>query len=369
MKILILGGTGAMGVPLVNIIAKENDVYVTSRKIKESTGNIHYETGNAQNREFLSKLLNKFHWDAIIDFMVRTQENLIENLSLLLESTDQYIFISSARVYAESETPITEDTPRLLDVSKDKEFLATNEYALAKAREEDILFNSEQKNFTIIRPSITYNDQRLQLGVFEKEEWLKRALNGQSIVFSRDLMNKITTMTHGDDVAAGIAALIGKKEALGKAFHITSPKSLKWSDVLNIYKSTIKEILGKEINVILTNKSTNFIFPEKKYQLIYCRYFNRSFNNSRISKFIDVEKFKSPQEGLKECLRNCLYNPDFLYSNIYLEAEHDRIAHEFTSLSSFKGLRHKITYLLIRYKLHFIHRQIAKLKSKIKKLK
>ena len=32
MQILILGGTGAMGLPLVQILSRENDVYVTSRK-------------------------------------------------------------------------------------------------------------------------------------------------------------------------------------------------------------------------------------------------------------------------------------------------------------------------------------------------
>lgn len=362
-KILVLGGTGAMGVPLVNILAKDNEVYVTSRRFIESNGNIHYKTGNALNKEFLTELLKNHLWDAVIDFMARTKENLTETLPLFLKSTEQYVFISSARVYAESEVPITEDTPRLLDVSTDKEFLKTNEYALAKAQEEDILFNSDCKNFTIIRPSITYNDQRLQLGVFEKEEWLNRALNGHTIVFSRDLMDKTTTMTHGDDVAAGIAALIGKKDAIGKAFHITSPRSLKWREVLNIYKETLEKELGKEIKIKLTEKSTNFIFPEKKYQLIYCRYFNRSFDNTRISKFIDVDKFKTPEEGLRDCLKQCMTNPQFLYKNLDLEAEHDRISGEFTPLSSIRGMHKKFKYLLVRYNLHTLHKLLLWLKK------
>lgn len=363
MKILVLGGTGAMGVPLVNILAKENDVYVTSRKNNASSSNIHYETGNALNNEFLSKILSKHHWDAIVDFMVRTRENLVDNLPLLLKSTNQYVFISSARVYAESDAPITEDTPRLLDVSTDQEFLNTNEYALAKAREEDILFNCKQKNYTIVRPSITYNDQRLQLGVFEKEEWLIRVLNGHSIVFSKDLMDKTTTMTHGDDVAAGIASLIGKRDALGKAFHITSPKSLKWSEVLRIYKETLEKTLGKEIKIMLTETSTNFIFPEKKYQLIYCRYFNRKFDNSRISEFIDVDKFKTPEEGLRECLEKCIENPHFLPENTYLEAEHDRICNEDRPLKTLNGLNKKLTYLLIRHNLHPLYKGLSKIKN------
>ena len=44
MEILILGGTGAMGVPLVKLLSAKDDmnVYVTTRSKKESMGNITY---------------------------------------------------------------------------------------------------------------------------------------------------------------------------------------------------------------------------------------------------------------------------------------------------------------------------------------
>ena len=41
--------------------------------------------------------------------------------------------------------------------------------ALQKAREENLLLKSDSRNWTIIRPYITYYDERLQLGVFEKK--------------------------------------------------------------------------------------------------------------------------------------------------------------------------------------------------------
>lgn len=70
-----------------------------------------------------------------------------------------------------------------MDVCNDKEYLDSNEYAIAKAKEEDILFRSPNKNWTIVRPSLTYAENRLQLGVYEKENWLYRALHGRAIVF------------------------------------------------------------------------------------------------------------------------------------------------------------------------------------------
>lgn len=365
MNILILGGTGAMGVPLSDILSKENQVEVTSRRPHASTESVKYITGNALDPLFLQRILKGKRYDAIVDFMVRGHENLKKSLPLFLDSTDQYVFISSARVYAQSDSPITEETPRLLETTTDLKFLKSNEYAIAKAKEEDMLFNSGRKNFTIIRPSITYNDNRLQLGVFEKEDWLQRALQGRSIVFSEDIVDKLTTMTHGDDVAAGIASIIGTEEALGEAFHITYPDSLKWRDVLNIYTSTLENRLGHPVKVVMTKKSTNFCFPGRKYQLIYCRYFNRTFDNSKIGKFIDVNSFKNPNDGLRESLEHFLDSPKFLYENIILEAVNDRMSGELICKDRLSSLKKRITYSLYRRGLGKFHPIITKIKDMI----
>lgn len=355
MNILVLGGTGAMGQPLVRQLATANDVYVTTRRdLSQPEGSgITYIKGNAKDLTFLASTLKSRHWDAIVDFMVWTTE-FPQVLPLMLESTDQYVFISSARVYAQSDEPITEETPRLLDVSEDQEYLSTNEYALAKAREEDMLFRSGRNNFTIVRPTITYNTNKLQLGVFEKEMWLYRALHGRSIVFSEDIADKLTTMTLGDDVATGIASLVGQKDALGKTFHITYPKSLLWSKVLNIYLSVLEKHLGRKPRVVLTKKSTNLKFKERIYQVIYCRYFNRTFDNSKIARYCDVESFTSPQVGLTQCLEQFLKNPAFKKIDWLLEAINDRAANERTPLNEIPTLNEKIYYLIYRYNLKFL---------------
>lgn len=53
MKILILGGTGAMGTYLVQILKQKNcELYVTSRTFHESK-EINYILGDAKNDVFL----------------------------------------------------------------------------------------------------------------------------------------------------------------------------------------------------------------------------------------------------------------------------------------------------------------------------
>ena len=366
MYILILGGTGAMGKPLVRMLSQENMVYVTSRNVHSSTDHIKYFQGNAREEVFLRNILSIHHWDVVVDFMIRSEKELEELVSLLLDSTKQYIFISSARVYAETEGLITEKTPRLLEVSKDTEYLKTNEYALAKAREENILANSGRTNYTIIRPFITYNDQRLQLGVLEKENWLYRALHGRTIVFSDDVNCKLTTMTHGNDVAKGIVSIIGQEIALGETFHITFHNSLLWSEVLRIYIAVLERYMGnaKRIPVILTKKSPLLAQKMRIYQLIYSRYFNCTFDNSKIARFCDIKEFTPPEQGLASSLTNFLINPNFSEIDWTIEAVSDRVAGEWSPLSEIGSNKDKIRYLIYRYDLKLLQ-NIMKIVLKI----
>ena len=162
MKILVLGGTGAMGVDLVKILGERSEnVTVTSRSERKSEfSNVEYVKGDAHDTTFLQALLTQ-KFDAIVDFMAYHTDEFKSRRDLLLGATDQYLFLSSSRIYANSKTPITEDSPRLLDVTTDKEYLKTDEYALAKARQENLLQESGKTNWTIIRPYITYSNQRL----------------------------------------------------------------------------------------------------------------------------------------------------------------------------------------------------------------
>jgi len=353
MNILVLGGTGAMGLPLVQKLSLSNEVWVTSGSDRESIGNVHYLKGNACDNRFLSDTLSLMQWDAIVDFMVRGFDEFSSCVSMLLNSTKQYVFISSARVYAKCDSRITEKTPRLLDVSNDSEFLKTNEYSLEKAREEDLLKVSGS-NYTIIRPSITYNNYRLQLGAFEKEEWLFRAMQGKTIVFSNDMRDKLTTLTCGSDVANGIVSIIGKEQAIGETFHITSPNALTWDAILSVYVETLTKYYGKDINVVYTDQSTCFSIPGEKYRLKYCKLFNRSFDTRKINKFINTSNFLTPVEGLSECLINFLQKPKFGGINWKLEGIHDRITHEYTPVSKITGINNKVIYLEERYNLMMV---------------
>ena len=324
-KALLLGGTGALGAHLRDLLAEKGfEVWVTSRSPHADSEHVHYLQMDAMDFNTFKKLMAS-RWDAIVDFMIYPPKTFEARLEVFLKKTDQYVSLSSARVYADAgETPITEDSPRLLDTVTDEDYLKTNEYALAKARDENILREKGTgKNWTIIRPYVTFSEERLQLGTLEKEQWLKRALEGKTIVFSRDVAEKLTTLTYGRDVARGMAAVIGRKEAFGETFHITSPKQIRWADVLKIYVRVLSEVTGRVPKVMLTKESAQLRTPGK-YQVIYDRRFNRAFDNGKIGRFVDIDSFREPEEALESCLRAFLASDrKFRPMNETLERLHD----------------------------------------------
>lgn len=346
MKILILGGTGAMGSHLSDILSGRGDeVCVTSRAAHAAHGNVAYVRGDAHDGAFLEPLLACRRWDAVVDFMVYSTVEFRRRVRLLLDATAQYVFLSSARVYAGSPAPITETSPRLLDVCRDVEYLSTDEYALAKARQEDMLRASGRAGWTIVRPYITYGEARLQLGVLEKESWLARALRGRTIVFSRDIAERSTTLTYGRDVARGIAALIGDGRAFGEAFNVTCGRSIRWGEVADIYAEVVGRKTGRRPEVLLADTHPLTMTAQVRYD----RYYDRTFDESKMDGFIDTAGFADPREGLRLCLGRFLEDPAFGRACVRTEAAFDRLAGERTPLSSFAGLRRKAAYLLFRH--------------------
>ena len=342
-----------MGMSLVPILAskEENEIYVTSRKERHSDyKNVHWLTGNAHDDIFLNHIL-KTTYDVIIDFMVYQLEEFKDRAGRFLASARQYIFLSSSRVYADSPVPITEDMPRLLDTCVDREYLSTDEYALDKARQEDALRSLGKKNWTIVRPYITYNSNRFQLGTLEKENWLYRALHGRTVVFTKDIAEHVTTLTYGHDVAERIAVLAGNEKAFGETFHITGKSTMKWGEVLNLYLDVLENVTGRRPKVCLMENSNVFQKVLNGYQIKYDRLYDRRFDNSKIESICgNGKEYMQMREGLEMCLKTFLKDGGrFLPLYWKNEAIMDRITHERTKLKEFDSLGFKLKYLVGRY--------------------
>lgn len=349
MRILILGGTGAMGKPLQKqLLLLGHDVFVTSRS-KHEDGAIHYICGNAHDIPFLDEVLSR-KFDCIVDFMSYETDEFRSRAEKILCNTSHYIFISSARVYAPCDGMITEDSPRLLDSSNDLEYLKTDEYALAKARQEDILINSGYKNWTIVRPSITYNSQRLQYAFGEKEEWLYRFMNGEKIVFPQSMSNIYTTMSYGEDVSQAISLMVGNAKAIGECVHIAGAKAITWSEVNDIYSRVLEKRFGKKLEFKLIESYEDLSKTlGKYYQIKYARAVDRKFDNSKLKSIIGNMEFTEPEDGLALCLNNfCDFENKFGKISWKREAYYNRITKD-NHVSGDFDITKRVKYCIVRY--------------------
>lgn len=352
MRVLLLGGTGAIGQYLSYQLCKHNILCTcTSRVKRKSTSEyLQYIEGNAHSNDFLLSIC-KEKWDVIVDFMHYETEEFKNRVSIFTSATNQYVYISSSRVYGNTESPIKETSPRLLDCVEDYKYKKSEEYALAKARQEDILNSCKKKNYTIVRPYITYGYNRLQLGVLEKEEWIYRALQGRTIIFSKDIAQKYTTLTHGYDVATCIFNILGKESALGKTFHFTSNNSLTWMEVFTIYSNIIEDICGirPKIKLVSTKLFLKTVSESRYYQVFYDRLFDRKFDTSLQDEFVNQASFIKLEHGMRDCVERFLKAPTYKYLNWELEAKKDKISKERTLLNEIRNLKSIIQYLMHRY--------------------
>lgn len=277
-RILLLGGTGTIGAHTApELIKRGFSVVVTSRSAHAPDGSgVEYRQGNAKDEAFLDALLAE-RFDAIIDFMIYTTAAFSARCEKLLSHTDHYIFLSSYRVYGDAGcAPITEDSPRLLESVNDPEYLKTDEYGLAKARQEDILKASGHRNFTIIRPSITYGGDRFQLGTMEANEFLVRALNGKTVVFPKEMLSKRAAMTWSGDVGKMIARLVFNEAAFGETYTAASAETKTWNNVLKIYQ----KILGMQVKYVPLSVYQSIV--GRPWQIKYDRMLHRIVDNNKM---------------------------------------------------------------------------------------
>lgn len=304
-KVLVMGGTGAMGRYLVPKLAQRGcQVDVVSLDQLPDQKNIRYIQSDIMDDAVLEKQLLE-GYDGIVDFMVYPTEHFKTRHKLLLENTDHYIFLSSYRVFADSNGQITEGSAQLLDVCRDTEFLASDDYSLKKCRGEDILEQSVYENWTIVRPAITYSQKRAQLVTLELQHILAAMRENRPVLLPEAARTVQATMTWAGDVAEMQARLLFNSSAKLQAFNVTTAEHNTWEQVAQIYK----QVYGLSYEWVDTqtyleakakNDKSGRVTKGSLWQLSYDRLYNRVMDNSKILKQTGLkqQELKSLYEGL-----------------------------------------------------------------------
>lgn len=330
-KILVIGATGAMGQYLVPRLLDMG--YSVDAVAKDTLplihSNLHSSVLDGYDEKAVAEQLKK-GYHGIVDFMLYGDDKRFEGrIPMFLDNTDHYIFLSTYRTYANEERPIKETSPLLIDVlSPEEQALNYNDYCLYKAREERLLHASGRKNYTIIRPAITYSIGRYQLTTLEAPVLIPRIREGKTVLLPEEAMNVQATMSWAGDIATMISRLLLNPANFGETFTVSTAEHHSWETIAEYYRKltgmkyvTIpkEEFLGVWGTGGLGNR----------WQLCYDRLFERIMDNTKIlgATGMKQSELKPLYEGL-ELVLNALGDRQFAHSptndrmDAYIEKHH-----------------------------------------------
>lgn len=301
--VLILGGTGIIGNHLsIAASNKQMKVYCVSRSLKSNLDpRVQQIIGDVYDKESFSNKIKDLHFDAVIDLLSFNASQLSVSLDMFNGRCSQYIFVSSATIFrsGEKSTKITEVNARVNDGWG---------YPLNKIKCEAILraySDSTNQSYTIVRPYITYSDQRISFGAWEGYGILERIIQGRPIVIGDELAQVKTTLTHSYDLAQGIVGLIANPKAVNEDFNITSDESITWREVFE----AAADIVGSTLNIesVQVDLLQTF-FPEIRGK-ISDRMMVRVFDNNKLKEaYNDFSCKYTIREGYSEVIKSFMEN-------------------------------------------------------------
>jgi len=242
MRALFIGGTGTISAAIVRRLINEPnwEVFLINRGNRPEAvpEGAHVIIADINDEAAVLEKLGDMTFDVVGEFIGFTPDQVARDYRLFNGRTRQYIYISSASAYHKpAASPVITEGTALSNphwqYSRDK--IACEEFLMRKYREEGF-------PVTIVRPSHTYDERSVPLGVHGKNgSWqvIDRMLKGKPVIIQGD-GTSLWTMTFNTDFAVGYTGLMGNRHAIGEAFQITGDETLTWNQIYQ----TIADALG-----------------------------------------------------------------------------------------------------------------------------
>lgn len=325
MKALLIGGTGTISMAITRLLATTDwEVYLLNRgnRTAELPEGINVIQGDISDEDAIRELIKDMTFDCVCEFIGFVPEQVARDIRLFSGKTKQYIYISSASAYHKpcKDYRITEGTA-----------LANPywEYSRNKIACEDLLmkaYREDQFPVTIVRPSHTYDERNVPLGVHGNNgsyQVLKRMMEGKPVIIHGD-GTSLWTMTHNSDFAKGYVGLMGNPHAIGEAFQITNDESLTWNQ---IYQA-IADALGVELKPYYV--ASDFLASVSDYDLrgglIGDKACTVVFDNSKLKRIVpDFHCTVRFEQGIRKTIQNVLAKPELQKEDPEFDAWCDRV--------------------------------------------
>ena len=308
MRALFIGGTGTISSAITRRLAKDSswELWLINRGNRADTvpENVHQIVCDINDEEAVKKALKGMTFDVVGEFIGFTVDQVERDYRLFKDITKQYIYISSASAYNKPSASyiITEGTTLAnpyWEYSRNK--ISCEQFLMEKYREEAF-------PVTVVRPSHTYDERSISLGVHGKNgSWqvIKRMMDGKPVIIHGD-GESLWHLTFNEDFAVGYTALMGNRHAIGEAFQITGDEVLTWNQIYQ----TIADALGVELKAVhVSSEFLTAVGPEYDFEgsLTGDKAVSVVFDNSKLKKLAPDMKTTVPlHKGVRIALEYIL---------------------------------------------------------------
>jgi nucleoside-diphosphate-sugar epimerase len=284
MKVLFIGGTGNISLASTKL-AVELGIEVTLLRRGQRTPDLPKDVRtiavDIRDEEAVAQALGSQIFDAVVDWIAFTPADIERDIRIFRDRARQFIFISSASAYQKpvGHYLITESTPLAnpyWQYSRDK--IACEDRLMKAYREEGF-------PITIVRPSLTYGDTQIVLAVNSwQQSWtaVDRMRRGKKVIVPGD-GSSLWGITHNSDFAQGLVGLLGHRQAIGHAFHITSEEVMTWDQ----YYRITAQAAGVEAQIVhIPSDFLGACMPDEVGSLTGDKAVSVVFDNSKIKRFV-----------------------------------------------------------------------------------
>lgn len=315
MKALFIGGTGIISTAVVKRLVDELgwEVWLLNRGNRPEVvpEGVHCIVADIKDEADVREKVKELTFDTVCEFIGFHVEDVERDFRLFHGKTRQYIYISSASAYHKPAAShiITEGTTLAnpyWQYSRDK--IACEAYLMDRYREDGF-------PVTIVRPSHTYDERNIPLGVHGKNGFwqvIKRMQEGKPVLIQGD-GSSLWTVTFNKDFAIGFTGLMGNRHAIGEAFHITGDETLTWNQIY----ATIADALGVTLHPYYV--SSEFLAATgDKYgydftgSLIGDKSVSVVFDNSKLKRAVpDMKTTVRFDQGVRIALEYIMQHPEY----------------------------------------------------------
>lgn len=309
MKALIIGGTGTISSAVVRrLIEKKWEIFVINRGTRPLPDGVTSIIADMNDEQLIAEKIKDMTFDVVCEFIGFVPAQVERDYRLFAGKTNQYIYISSASAYHKpaSNYIITEGTSLAnpyWQYSRDK--IACEEFLMKMYRENGF-------PVTIVRPSHTYDEKNIPLGVHGKNGFwqvIKRMQAEKPVIIQGD-GTSLWTLTFNTDFAVGFVGLMANTHAIGEAFHITGDETLSWNQIYE----TIAQSLGVKLHPYhVASEFLSSVGSDYDYEgsLTGDKSVSVVFDNSKLKRIVpEFNPVISFAEGVKIALDYILAHPE-----------------------------------------------------------